>query len=119
MNYENCQNCSKLSHCNNNDLMCRSKAEEVILDDVSKMMAQKNTLLEEKDKEIARLNAVCFRIQEIVKTAMKSTVLTFPDFDLQTNAKIICGHFNHYLVEIIKQLGLFEVKDSENDEIKC
>ena len=56
-----------------------------------------------KFKQLERYKQAIEEIEEISKEAGNTEYLTFPDFNLKQNAKMLIGQFNGYLEQIIQK----------------
>ena len=56
-----------------------------------------------KFKQLERYKQAVKEIEEISKEAGYTEYLTFPDFNLNQNAKMLIGQFNGYLEQIIQK----------------
>ena len=70
-------------------------------------LEQGNDFLAEKN---SRLMGCLTEIKEIAEEAGNTQYLTFPDFDLKQNAKMLMGQFNGYLQQILQKIIESEVE---------
>ena len=68
-----------------------------------------NDLLNQALKELEKTIETLTEIKEIAKKAGNTQYLTFPDFNLQQNAKMLMGQFNGYLQQILQKISECEV----------
>lgn len=54
-------------------------------------------------KQLQRYKQAIEEIEKIAKEAGNTEYMTFPDFDLKINAKMLMGQFNRYLAKIIQK----------------
>ena len=70
---------------------------------------------EDQKGQILKLTQLLEEIKAIAEEAGNKQYLTFPDFDLKQNAKMLMRQFNGYLQQILKKLN--DCKLETNDEI--
>lgn len=60
-----------------------------------------NSLIIEQEEEIDRYRKVLEKIEECINNLKKQDILTFPDFSLQENCKVIMGQCNEGYRQIL------------------
>lgn len=71
--------------------------------------------LKAKEQECNQLTQTLLEIKAIVEEAGNKQYLTFPDFNLKQNAKMLMGQFNDCLQQILKKIN--DCKLETNDDI--
>ena len=65
--------------------------------------------IDELKTENRKLKQTLAEIKEIAEEAGNTQYLTFPDFNLQQNAKMLMGQFNGYLQQILQKISKCEI----------
>ena len=89
--------------------ICPHKAEN---EELKKCYKNNSALLDFEEtnttklvNKVMKLEKTLIEIKEIAKEAGNTQYLTFPDFDLKQNAKMLMGQFNGYLQQILQKIS--------------
>ena len=75
------------------------------------MIREIGKMLGDLQIENDKLKQTLTEIKEIAETAGNTQYLTFPDFNLKQNVKMLMGQFNGYLQQILQKISECEGND--------